>query len=440
LNRILFLLSGNISSTPRAFKAYQILKKEFQVDIVGVSRSDLWDLKDQEILQRGLEGYTVLKGLRKNSIVKWTLLQCSYLFAWAAEVLFKKNLRLISMTSSKSAILLLQYIRFWNRKKYTAIYSFSATLYPAYFIARKQGARLFIDLEDYHPGEYISGNVSRERKRREQLFRSILPVADGITVASPLIAEYTRKLVPESGNMLTILNSFPGSEFSLPQKDPDAREESMLKFVWYSQRISFGRGLELLFQAVKLLMEEEDPGKLLKKMSFTIIGELDPEFKAEVIQPFVELLDNQTQFAEFANIDPGKLIQFHEPMESRLLHKQLSGYDIGLALEVSATDMNRELCLTNKIISYAQAGLYILATDTLAQKKFIGENPDCGILCGQDPAEIAIAIQKILDKQSEIRDNQVYRFKEASNFAWENESRKLLTLWEQVLEHSPSSL
>jgi len=417
-DRILFLLSGNISSTPRALKAYETLKHDFLVDIVGISRSSLWDAKDQKLISSGLNNYIPLKGLRRNSPFKWLIVQVLHLLSLIAEAIKKGDMRIISAASSKSTILLLLYLYFNPPKKIYAVYSFSATFYTALEIARKCGAKLYIDIEDFHPGESVSGNSLKEKMRRETLFQSILPVADGITFASPLISMYTNELVPGIPRENIVLNSFPASEFKSIEKKIWQMQEKRIGFIWYSQRISYGRGLEELFEAFNLI-ERENPA-LLMKLHFTFVGAVDEDFR-------LGFLDEQSA----RNPD---LICSKEPMPQSDLHAYLAEFDIGLALEFSSTNLNRDLCLTNKILAYAQSGLYILATDTQAQTQFIEEDPNRGMLCGQTPEDMTEALKYILEHIDEIRGKRKARFEAARSLAWENESKKLLKIWNEILK------
>jgi hypothetical protein len=122
-------------------------------------------------------------------------------------------------------------------------------------------------------------------------------------------------------------------------------------------------------------------------------------------------------------------IEHKPPMPQTDLHHSLKDFDIGLALEVDAADLNRGLALTNKIFVYAQAGLYILATDTKAQTQFIDKNNCLGEICKQQTEDFVIQIGSIISDIQIIRDHKANRFEYAQRFSWEEESQKLPHVW-----------
>ncbi len=105
---------------------------------------------------------------------------------------------------------------------------------------------------------------------------------------------------------------------------------------------------------------------------------------------------------------------------------------MGLALE-PGKDLNNELAISNKIIAYAQAGLYILATDTPAQQQFMHEHPGFGTVCGQDNEGMVKGVTAIIEATDEINTDKLTRFEKGKDLAWEKESGKLVEMWRQVL-------
>ena len=118
-------------------------------------------------------------------------------------------------------------------------------------------------------------------------------------------------------------------------------------------------------------------------------------------------------------------------MTQSALHAELANHDVGLALEFSDTDLNRQLCLTNKILAYAQAGLYILATNTPAQSAFMEQDATRGLVCGQTPREMAEAILKMMEQIEVIKSGAMQRFEKGKKLAWEKEREKLQAIWEE---------
>jgi glycosyltransferase involved in cell wall biosynthesis len=279
-------------------------------------------------------------------------------------------------------------------------------------MGKKWHIPFIFDVEDYHPGEFIRFDTANEKYRREFLMKKLLPEAAAITSASPLIGKYTLDLIGGHPNHQVILNSFPQGEFIEPPNHQINSSTNQLKLVWFSQKISFGRGLEQLFEALQLLGEDWDSGKL--PFHLTLIGDLDAGFDVSVISGF-----RQGRWSSCLTILP--------PMKQGDLHRSLAKYDIGLALE-PGKDLNNLLAVSNKIIAYAQAGLYILATDTPAQKQFIQQHESCGLLCGQTAEGMRDGILAMIYSKKDILENRSNRDEMANDFTWEKESLKFSKL------------
>jgi hypothetical protein len=115
------------------------------------------------------------------------------------------------------------------------------------------------------------------------------------------------------------------------------------------------------------------------------------------------------------------------------LHASLSEYDIGLALELSSRDLNKDIALSNKMHAYYQAGLYILATDTAAQKDFIDSHPASGKTFSQiSPESFLSVMEDILKNITKIRSGSLSRYQSAAKQSWETESGKLKDIWEKT--------
>jgi hypothetical protein len=119
-------------------------------------------------------------------------------------------------------------------------------------------------------------------------------------------------------------------------------------------------------------------------------------------------------------------------MSQKELHHALSTFDAGLAVDVSNDDYNRELAITNKILAYFQAGLYILATNTRAQDQFIKQHPMHGIISEQSGTSVQQSLKKIGFDIEMIRSQRQLRFRNASLFSWEKESAILKKEWRKL--------
>lgn len=311
--------------------------------------------------------------------------------------IFPKNVLLLSLASNKRSWLLLKEMKKINEKFDLMIAHNPGSFYPALVFAKKNRIPFGIDLEDYHPGET---NNKKEIRHAKNLNRAILPKANYITAASSLILEYSEAdLSMPLKNKQTILNYFPSTEFI----EPAPVNSEKLRLVWFSQNISFGRGLEQLVEAIKNNEHVE----------MHLFGNCDQKFREQWI-------------------NENKNIVLHDSIPQTELHQQLARYDVGLAIE-PGKDLNNELALSNKILAYFQSGLYILASDTKAQQRFMEEHPVHGILTTLPFDELKLTIQRLADQMQVIRTFSPERFEKAKKFNWENESGRLLKIWDELI-------
>ena len=253
---------------------------------------------------------------------------------------FKSNQRIAAYASNdKTAQLLFRAKRYAAKHKLHRVIAHNmGSFYPALVIANSSNAKLQLDIEDYHPGEELYFNKKYDLQNRILVMQKAFTKANTITYASEGIKQKCKSVFSFSPQtkQAVIINAFKSGDFKQPE--PNNAE---LNMVWFSQNISAKRGLETVFD-------------LAKK---------HPEIK-------IHLVGNANHsFIETMN--PSENIRIYKPMFQENLHNFLATMDIGLALENKTGDGNRDICLTNKIIAYAQAGLYIFATNTFGQSHFL---------------------------------------------------------------------
>jgi glycosyltransferase involved in cell wall biosynthesis len=106
-------------------------------------------------------------------------------------------------------------------------------------------------------------------------------------------------------------------------------------------------------------------------------------------------------------------------------------FDVGLAIE-PGKDKNNFIARANKLITYFQSGLYILASDTPAHVDFFQTYPQHGRAVSLEKENVPIALQNLLESAKEIKENKQNRIAAAAQFNWETESEKLLQLWKKI--------
>ncbi len=318
----------------------------------------------------------------------------------------------------------------------------------AYAAARKHDARFAFDAEDFHSGmfaapitEYVPAEFDlrklleesdhrpkgAEQRRIEYLERKYLPHCDHMTAASDGIGEaYSLKY--DLPCPTTILNVFPLEK--LPKHDKVANQAqdsihhspftihslqgsihhspfTIHKLYWYSQVIGPGRGLEEAVQALALLVT---PCEL--------------HLRGMPLPGFVEQLT-----ALAVSLGVGERLIIHPPCPPDDLIAEAARYDVGLALE-NSVELNRLICVTNKIFTYMNAGLAIIATDTPGQRGIMAQAPDAGLSCRMNDVEsLAMAVNRLLESPELLTSfRKESRRAAEERFNWRVESDTLVRL------------
>jgi len=477
-NHILFLTTANLPTNPRLVKELDLARQYYKVTVVLFKLGNWSDATDGEMRNARKDvNFVLLDATRQNFSywLKWALMEK---LSRLIRPFFTNNLFITALAHSRRSVQLRKALKKLSTPDLIVSHNLGA-LYPAWKASKKWNIPFIYDIEDYDPGIHVPQTGKRYKDYSETLMIKCLPHAIALTSASPLIGEYTLKLISGHSNHRVLLNSFPGVEFKPPKsnpiipnpynlspnsyilkpkpynlnpnsQNPEPAPHSFfksppwgdlggpkLKLVWFSQHISFCRGLEQLFEALTILNTQLKAQNSKFKTHLTLIGHLDPKFDQQIIQPF---LQTQTLNPNSQNLTPNSynlnpITYTHlPPLTQPQLHAELRNHDIGLALE-SGKDFNNKLAISNKIIAYAQAGLYIMATDTPAQKQFMAENPKSGIICGQTPEEISEALKKIIEQKEAIQNTRKLRFEKGKELAWEKEAGKLEKMWKMILEN-----
>ncbi len=410
---ILFITTTSPAVNPRMRKEVELaLNCGFRC-IVVYFYLGMWADKESSLWISSLPVKSVVLDATRKSYAKWfrsSILQMGLRYL---NCLIPLSLALTSYASDKRSSLLVSWLNKMHLPVDVIIGHNLGSLYPIYGYAKRNLIPFIFDVEDYHPGEFIRFDKEREKVRRIYLMKKILPKAEALTSASPLIGEYTLKLIEGHPNHRTILNSFFRQNF-VPPTVSLYIDSKPFKLVWFSQNIDFGRGLELLLNSLSRINIDAEC-----HIELTLIGLMNKEFEENILKPFQQTIIKKNKI----------ILNSFKPLSQNELHKELANHDIGLALELNKTDFNRQLCLTNKIFTYAQAGLYILATDTVAQKQFIYSHPDFGTITIQSNHDMGNAISEILQKRKDIKNRAKERYEKAKAFSWEYESQKLVDVW-----------
>jgi len=392
----LFVTTANLTTNPRLLKELKSLNTQYHCFFLGFKLRN-WSDEIDNSLRSELKGvsFKYLSATRKP-LVLWVFASFYQILSRWIFPFPKRVISINAFASDKRSFLLHWYLSKKKEKKFDLIISHNiGALYPAYKYAEKHKIPFAFDIEDYHPGEKIQTDKKNEKKRREFLMQELLPKAAYISYASPLIGSRSLNLigVDKIKEHLLINNVFDSSEF---KHSSDLTGD--LKLCWFSQYVDKGRGLE----DVLTILDNNS-----HEIELHLIGNIRSEFKN------VYLI-------------PREYIVLHGTMPQKEIHKELQYFDVGLSLENPGWDLNRDICLTNKVWAYMQAGLFIIATETSAQKNFIKTFPWAGVNIKNDFHDFDRCLKWMIKNKYSIRKGRKKRFSYAKKIDINLEMAKLI--------------
>jgi len=382
-----------LASNPRLVKEFETLKHDYACFVLCFKYQD-WSLQlSEEIRLRNPEVHFIEIN-RHKEVLQTLVSKIVHKMAIAFNGLFIKHLNVCAFASNDKTFQLWSHAKLLMKKHpFNRVIAHNVgAFYPALRLSERTQAQLQLDIEDYYPGEAVYSNDTWEVQNRMYLMAQSFSKADVITYASEgifLECETHFSVQPHTEKMV-LINAFKAIDFIRPEVNSTKK----MTCVWFSQYIAQNRGLESVFQASAILPDVE----------FHIIGNSKQNFVSDIIIP--------------------ENIIIHDAMEQTKLHAFLSSMDIGLALE-PGKDLNNTIALSNKMIAYAQAGCYILATDTFGQTQFLNSlDFQAGEIIHSNLAETLQHLDKtLLDVNSKTE-----RWHRAKSISWEHEQLKLKTL------------
>ncbi|HKP12269.1 MAG TPA: glycosyltransferase, partial [Blastocatellia bacterium] len=343
--KVCLISPGHIASNPRLVKEADALHEAgFQVRVIASDYMEVIRSQDETIYSKATWAFKRV-GLGSP-------------LGYAGRTLRQRSARLLAAAGyipSLSAAA-------WAHSRMTgrlaaAAAAESADLYIAHYLAafpaaaaaaRRHGARLGFDAEDFHVGEVPDVSENRaEIALRDCIEAALLPRCRHLTAASPGIAEAYADRYGVS--METVLNVFPLSDApaSCERQDGD-RVGAAPSLYWFSQTLGPGRGLEFVVRAM---------GRMRTTVSLHLRG-----LPAAGYVETLNRLAGETGVAGRVHLLP-----IATPSEMARL---AACHDVGLALELDQPP-HRAVCLTNKIFVYLLAGLPLLLSDTPAQREMV---------------------------------------------------------------------
>ena len=402
--KIVLITSGQPSLNPRLVKEADALTEAgFDVTVIHQYWNEWGTEMDRKLLpQKKWKTIRVGGTPKEEKITYWQSRLWHKLGQIFSKYIFNSSLTDI-LTIGRCTTLLIAEAKLHKAHLYLA--HNLAALPAAVKAAKKNKAKVGFDAEDFHRNETTDDVHQEAYQLKVRLEEKYLPTVDYITASSSEISNRYKQLFPML-TPITILNVFDHQDSAKKIK----KNNQMLKLVWFSQTIGQNRGLSDI-----LMLIPNFPN-----LELHLLGNHDHSVIAQLTKDLGHDFSNQ--------------IFFYPPIPSTDLIGFCSKFDIGLALEPGFS-INNDIALSNKIFTYVQAGLAIIASDTTAQQQFINQFKDLGET--YDRKNLA-TLHAILNRYNEDRDFLIGHQTKAAWYAqhalnWQQEKQKFLFVIKRIL-------
>jgi glycosyltransferase involved in cell wall biosynthesis len=269
------------------------------------------------------------------------------------------------------------------------------------------GRRVAADFEDWHSRDLLPASRSTrplrllDQSERFLMQRSAYASAPSEAMAAALQSAYG------GARPIVIPNTFP-----LQPTPPPVPRQSPPSFLWFSQTIGEGRGLEQFLAAWTLSREPSN---------VCLLGDISDSYREKL-----------------TGLVPGPrraCLRFLPIVSPGSLPAVIAKHDIGLAMEPNSPE-SRYLTATNKIFQYLNAGLAVLATPTAGQREVLSVLPGCGLLIDLGaPQSLAAQLDGLLSDPSRLAAmGSAAREGAARHFSWERSAPQLVAAVNRALQ------
>jgi glycosyltransferase involved in cell wall biosynthesis len=269
-----------------------------------------------------------------------------------------------------------------------------------------EGRRVAADFEDWHSRDLLpSTQTTRPIRLIRRVERELMQRASYTSTTSLVLAHALRATL---GGALPVVitNSFP------LQEEPPARPASAPpSFIWFSQTIGPGRGLELFIAAWR----QTSPASRL-----CLLGDVDAAYRSKLLG----LLPP----------DRRGLLEFLPLTSPKNLPAAIARHDIGLALELDFPT-SKDCTISNKILQYLNAGLAVVASNTAGQREVFSQAPGAGILITLSQTTALVAqLDELLSDRARIASlGRAARRAAVETYSWQRQAPLLLAAVESAL-------
>ncbi len=407
---ILILTAAHLCRNPRVVKEATTLGAAgYAVTVMSISLQERFERLDLELMRGRPFTRRVINYAGRNPVVRARdFLQRSA--TWSARLLCSQ-LKLETAQSLGPASALLRFAR--SHPADLTIAHTEIPIWAAQHLLR-DGRRVAVDIEDWYSEDLLFADRHsrplRLLRRAEEFVLNHVAYASATSdsMAAALTAAY------HCPRPITLHNTFPLQPRSRIDRPPGTEPPS---FIWFSQTIGPGRGLELFLSA---WARTRTPSRVY------LLGDERPGYRAHLLS---RVPANRREDLRFIPLVTPEELPF-----------KLAEFDIGLALELH-WPRNRDITITNKIFQYLNAGLAVLATDTAGQTEVMRAAPECGLLVtAHETAQLTARLDELLADRPRLRAyQQAARTAAVERYTWEHDAPGLLQAVDRALAAPPPS-
>jgi hypothetical protein len=258
------------------------------------------------------------------------------------------------------------------------------------------GQKVAFDIEDYYSKDYLNKYRPVTLLKNAEAFA--IKNAAFVTCPSESMAKSLQRNYNFGKEISIIYNCFPIEDemYRRSKKIPNS-------FLWFSQTIGPGRGIEELLKALNLVDTNTE---------IHFVGNINDKYKDFVISE----LKGTNHIIKFVS-----LLKHHELLD------YINNFEVGLALEPSLP-LNKDLTISNKILLYLQSKLMVIASKTTGQLELSGSFNDQLLYVDiGDAIDFSGGIKKMLHTPPKMLSNYFDK-----KYSWEFSATKFISL----IDHS----
>ncbi len=392
--------AGHLSSCPRLLKEAQLLHENgYSVSILYLESIHSISLLDKLIIEKNTNWkfYPIVWDRRIETLYSIMLFRLSKVLNINKHLIQSTSKALIDKALSIKADLYIAH--------------HPSVLVAAAMAAKKYKAKYAYDIEDAFA--YID-NGSFLENPDETIFnveKKYIRGASFTTTASPLYSQLYIDNFHLPNTPIDVLNVFNINERPIEYKD--RRDLKKISFYWYSQTVGLNRGLQDLFRSINQLP--------YNSFELHIRGMCTEEVKLELLN----LVDSD---------EHKRNIYFHAAVSVEELELRNKEHDVGFALEAS-TSLNRDLCISNKILDYLRSGVMVVATRTKGHDVITSQLGEFAIKYNPGDVEsLASQLTELINDPSRINFSKAKSIELAEvKYNWSKQSQTWLNKVKEVL-------